>query len=122
MSAHLQAQLSAAAEEAGRIVASIGAGQWDLPTPCPPWTVRQLVEHVREGNERFADALAAGSVAAGAAVSAEDGTGDFGRSLDRLLEAFAQPGALERMADVPFGTVPGTVALQLRVTELLVHG
>ena len=39
-----------------------------------------------------------------------------------LLEAFAAPGALERIVTVPFGTVPGSVALHLRLTEVLVHG
>jgi len=33
-----------------------------------------------------------------------------------------QPGVLERVFTVPFGTVPGMVALHLRITEVLVHG
>ncbi|MEU5784243.1 maleylpyruvate isomerase N-terminal domain-containing protein [Micromonospora lupini] len=31
----------------------------DRPTPCPPWTVRELVAHVRTGAGRLADMLAA---------------------------------------------------------------
>lgn len=39
-----------------------------------------------------------------------------------MRAAFGQPGALERVITVPAGTVPGSVALHLRLTELLVHG
>ncbi len=39
-----------------------------------------------------------------------------------LLSAFGQPGALDRIVTIPFGTVPGAVALHVRLTELLVHG
>jgi uncharacterized protein (TIGR03086 family) len=39
-----------------------------------------------------------------------------------LVEAFRQPGVLERVVSVPFGSVPGAVALHLRITEVLVHG
>ena len=39
-----------------------------------------------------------------------------------MLGAFREPGALDRIVTVPFGTVPGMVALHLRITEFLVHG
>ena len=39
-----------------------------------------------------------------------------------LLDAFRQPGVLERTVTIAFGNVPGVVALHLRVTESLVHG
>ncbi len=39
-----------------------------------------------------------------------------------MVAAFGQPGALARTVEVPFGTVPGAVALHLRLTEVLVHG
>jgi uncharacterized protein (TIGR03086 family) len=38
------------------------------------------------------------------------------------VAAFRQPGALGRTVEVPFGTVPGAVAVHLRLTEVLVHG
>jgi uncharacterized protein (TIGR03086 family) len=30
----------------GELVATVAPDQWDLPTPCAEWTVRQLVNHV----------------------------------------------------------------------------
>src|SRR2546421_10041588 len=35
-----------AVEEFGRRVDRIGPDQWDLPTPCREWTVRDLVDHL----------------------------------------------------------------------------
>lgn len=37
-------------------------------------------------------------------------------------KASGTPGALDQVIIVPFGSVPGIVALHLRVTEALVHG
>ena len=39
-----------------------------------------------------------------------------------VVEAFRAPGALERPVTVPFGTVPGEMALHLRIVEVLAHG
>jgi uncharacterized protein (TIGR03086 family) len=39
-----------------------------------------------------------------------------------VVGAFRAPGVLERPVTVPFGTVPGAVALHLRIVEVLVHG
>ncbi|MET8252944.1 maleylpyruvate isomerase N-terminal domain-containing protein [Micromonospora sp. NPDC005197] len=41
------------------ILAEVDAVDLDRPTPCPPWTVRELLAHVRTGAGRLADMLAA---------------------------------------------------------------
>jgi uncharacterized protein (TIGR03086 family) len=46
----------------------------------------------------------------------------YRESARALVSAFGQPGVLERVVTVPFGTVPGAVALHLRLAEALVHG
>ena len=46
----------------------------------------------------------------------------YREAADDLQAAFRQPGALESAVQVPVGTVPGAVALHLRITEALVHG
>jgi len=40
-------------------VSGIGADQWDLPTPCSDWTVRDLVNHVA-GEDLWTPPLVAG--------------------------------------------------------------
>ncbi|MET8121069.1 maleylpyruvate isomerase N-terminal domain-containing protein [Micromonospora sp. NPDC005291] len=41
------------------ILAELVDGDLDLPTDCPPWTVRELIAHVRTGIGRLTDMLAA---------------------------------------------------------------
>ncbi len=115
-------QLSLALDTTGEVLDGIGEEQWAAPTPCPDWDVRALASHVVTGNLGFAGALA-GSPPAGDTVP--PGTSlplSYRASAAALLAAFGEPGALERTVTVPVGTVPGLVALHLRVTELLVHG
>ncbi|MEU7399585.1 maleylpyruvate isomerase N-terminal domain-containing protein, partial [Streptomyces albogriseolus] len=48
--------------ECGRlteVLSELDDADLDRPTPCPPWTVRELIAHVRTGAGRLADMLAA---------------------------------------------------------------
>ena len=113
-------QLRAALAHAGDLVSGVAAEQWDIATSCESWDVRALVSHVVTGNRLFAAALRGDQSAQPSADA--DLVVAFGDSGSELLTAFASPGALERVVQVPFGTVPGEVALHLRITEILVHG
>jgi uncharacterized protein (TIGR03086 family) len=105
-------QLADALERAGHLIAGVRDDQWHSPTPCTDWNVRAVADHLIKGNALVASALTGGDVAAT----------DYGQVSARLLEAFRQPGALDRPVTIPFGTVPAEFALHLRLTELLVHG
>jgi uncharacterized protein (TIGR03086 family) len=114
-------QLARALDATGQVVDAITADQWAVPTPCTDWTATDLLRHLVVGNSRFA-----------AAVSGKAQPDEFGPGTDlaaayretaaALLAAFEAPGALERIVTIPFGTVPGAVALHLRTTEVLAHG
>ena len=123
------AGLGEAVELTGRLVAGVRPEQWRLPTPCPEWDVRQLVDHLVLGQqlyvrvlrgEPFEEALTA--VRADPDRLGSDPAAAHDESGRELVSLFAGPGVLERTVRVPFGTVPGVVALHLRVTESLVHG
>jgi uncharacterized protein (TIGR03086 family) len=122
--------LRAAAAAMESVVEGIGPAQWSAPTPCPEWSVADLTDHVVASNRRVAFALqgepAPPSLTGDGDRDGSSGTDDrlaaYRRSVDDLYEAFAAPGALDRIVSVPFGQVPGAVALQLRVVELVVHG
>ncbi|HEU4335855.1 MAG TPA: TIGR03086 family metal-binding protein [Nocardioides sp.] len=45
--------LSRAIDQAGDVLASIHADEWDRPTPCNDWTVRQLAAHLAVAPEHF---------------------------------------------------------------------
>jgi uncharacterized protein (TIGR03086 family) len=115
--------LDRACAATGELVARIRDEQWSAHTGCPDWTVRDLVNHLVSGNLFFAallrdqpppdrsdDHLGADPVTA------------YRRAAADLAAAFAEPGAFDRAITVPAGTVPGVVALHLRITEYLVHG
>jgi uncharacterized protein (TIGR03086 family) len=122
-------QLARALDAHEHLLAGVGTDQWNAPTPCSDWTVRDLVNHVVGGNRLFAEILQGDKEALGRrrARLGRDHLGDDPVSAHRdsaneLLEASRQPGVLERIVELPIGAVPGSTALQLRVVESVVHG
>ncbi len=117
-------QLSIALDVTEHLIAAVRDDQWAGPTPCTAWTVRDLVSHVVVGNYAFASILRGERPAAPHEIlrSGRDLLSAYRDSAAAVLGAFRQPGVLERVFTVPFGTVPGMVALHLRITEVLVHG
>ena len=112
--------LAAALDEAGRLAEGIRQDQWDAPTPCAEWSVRDLTRHLVAGNRLFARAVREDLPPA--APVEQDRYAALRESADELVSAFTAPGALDRVVVVPFGRVPGIVALHLRLVEALVHG
>jgi uncharacterized protein (TIGR03086 family) len=120
-------QLDSVYETLQPLVAAVGSDQWDAPTPCGDWDVRRLLGHVVGGNQAFAAALGGASLAEARQALAGDPLGAdpvvaYAESAAAVAAAFRAPGVLERPVTVPFGTVPGSVALHLRIVEALVHG
>jgi uncharacterized protein (TIGR03086 family) len=107
----------------GHLVGTIAPGQWSLPTPCPDWTVREVVNHLVLGHRRFAAAVTGGSPPDPADdLLGSDPESAYWSSAEAMLAAFRADGALERPVTIPAGTLPGSVACELRVVEALVHG
>jgi len=115
-------QLAEALDATGQLIATVPAARWADPTPCPGWTVRDLVGHLVAGNARFAGAFGSAGPGRLDLTAETDLLAAYRSSAAALLEAVGQPGALDKIVTVPFGAVPGIVALHLRITEVLVHG
>jgi len=116
-------QLAGALADTAALVDGVGADQWDLPTPCSAWTVREVVGHLVAGHHIFAGALQdQAPTKPRDAVPDEQWPSAYRQSAEALLAAFSVPGSLERPITIPFGSVPGSVALHLRLVEALVHG
>ncbi len=122
MSSHPIDQLAETLTTAGRVVDRITADQWTLPTPCEKWTVADVTRHLVGGNLLFAALLRQSSPAPNGMVAESDLATAYARSADDLIAAFRTPGAMDTVITVPFGTIPGIVAAQLRTVEALVHG
>jgi uncharacterized protein (TIGR03086 family) len=115
-------QLDTALEDTGRLIAGVRTEQWAARTPCTDWDVAAVVEHVTMGNQRFAAALSGAGTADEEASSGSDRLAAYRQSCATLLAACRDPGAGDRLVQVPVGRVPGTVAVHLRIVEALVHG
>jgi len=57
--APLVEQLGRAFAAVAVLIGNIRADQWPAPTPCPDWTVRQVVNHLIGMNRVFVALLAA---------------------------------------------------------------
>ncbi len=116
-------QLDRALAGTETLVAAVGDGQWSTRTGGPDWDARDLLNHVVGGNLTVS-ALLTGHDPPDQTrdLLAGDPLGAYRASGGALRAAFSQTGALERKITLPAGTVPGAVALHLRLTELLVHG
>ena len=108
-------------------VAGIGALDWDAPTPCTEWNVRELLNHVVAGNW-WAARLAAGATIAevGSELDGDqlghDPLGSYEHSARAAAGAFATPGALDAPCAVSYGPVPGSVYAGHRFLDVLIHG
>jgi uncharacterized protein (TIGR03086 family) len=115
-------QLVEALDVTGAVIAGIDDRQWDCPTLCTEWTVRDVVTHLIDGNRRSA-ALLGRPTAEERRPDAPGGlVASYRDSATALANAYRQPDALTKVVTVPFGTVPGSVTLQLRLVEALVDG
>ncbi|WP_020664601.1 TIGR03086 family metal-binding protein [Amycolatopsis benzoatilytica] len=118
------ADLAAVLDSAGDLIA--GIARWDKPTPCPEWTVRELVNHLVLGHRLFTDVLR-GAPGGSLDPKSEDVLGAdpaaaYRRAAAKLLAEFGKPGVLAGQYTVPAGSVPGAAAARLLGTEHLVHG
>lgn len=110
-----------------RYVAGIGADQWNEPTPCEDWDVRELVNHIVSGNF-WAGELARGKTIEEVGdrldgdVLGDDPTAAYDDSARAANEAFRAPGAMEAACAVSYGPVPGEVYAGHRFIDVLVHG
>jgi uncharacterized protein (TIGR03086 family) len=118
------AELGRAFDAVARLINNIRTDQWSAPTPCTEWSVRRLVNHLIGMNRVFAALLADQPPPPRPSEDyvEDDPVGSYRDSATALLEAFGQPGVLERAYQSPLGTVTGAERLQIRLYDLLAHG
>lgn len=106
------------------VIAAVRPEQENLPTPCRDWDVRTLLSHLVGGVTRVAlvgegaDALSLPPFAA----AGDDWAAGFRAAVKRAEAAWADDATLDAPCTVPWGTVPGRVALAGYVREVLAHG
>lgn len=106
------------------IVAAVRPEQAGLPTPCLEWDVRTLLSHMVGGVTRIAlvgegaDALSLPPFAG----TGDDWAGEYRAAGERAAAAWADDAKLDAVSAVPWGKVPGRVAVAGYVREVLAHG
>ena len=109
----------------GRIVLGVRPEDLSKPTPCRDWDVRLLLNHIIGGNHMFAEVARGGRADPSGEMQdytrPDPGT-NYVTSADLVLAAWAQPGALERRCQMPFGDIPGSAAVSIHFLDIVVHG
>ncbi|MEO3812753.1 TIGR03086 family metal-binding protein [Sphaerisporangium sp. B11E5] len=115
-----------AMDEFGLRVGMVRADQWDAPTPCSEWTVRDLVNHLVV-EQLWVPPLVGGATVADVGDRfdgdqlGDDPAGAWHRAAAEAQAAFAAPGALDREVHLSYGTVPCRVYCREMATDLAVH-
>src|SRR5947199_6732790 len=122
------ATMSRVIELTGQVVDRIEPSQLANPSPCDAWTVRDVLNHVTGGAEMFAVCVRDGTVpdeTLGALMTGDNLGSDyraaFHRAADHAEEAFAMPGAMERIVKLPFGEMPAAMALNIAIFDVTTH-
>jgi uncharacterized protein (TIGR03086 family) len=109
---------------AERVIGAVGVGDLDRPTPCTQWRVRDLLGHL-VATARQADKVGRGARVSTAGVvrleRRDRWAATFASAARRARAAWADDA--DRPADlrVPWGLLPGPVALSGFVLELVAH-
>jgi uncharacterized protein (TIGR03086 family) len=111
----------------GARVHAVGDDQWDAPTPCTEWSVRDLVNHltveqlwvpslVRDGAtvEEVGDAYDGDQLG-------DDPVGTWDRAAAESVRAFGESGALDHTVHLSYGETPAVAYCAQMTTDATVH-
>jgi len=107
-------------------VRAVGDDQWELPTPCSDWNVRQLVNHLVY-EDRWTVPLMEGSTIAAVGdryegdLLGDDPKGAWAESCAEAVAAVQADGALERMVDLSSGPTPAGEYVSQLLADHLIH-
>ncbi|MEW6476192.1 MAG: TIGR03086 family metal-binding protein [Actinomycetota bacterium] len=117
------AQLERVFDEVQKIVDGVTPGQLEDDTPCTEWDVRALLNHMTGAVIMFGNALTGvDSPPSGGDVIGEDPAETFRQAARTTLDAWRQPGTMERTLQLPMGEVPAAFAININLMDAYVHG
>lgn len=103
-------------------LAGVNADQLQASTPCASWDVAALINHVVDAQGFFAAGVQGTPPAGGETNHAE---GDYLAAYDtaaaQTMEVFSADGVLEKMCDLPFGSMPGAAVMGLAMSDTFQH-
>ncbi|OAR22980.1 TIGR03086 family protein [Streptomyces sp. ERV7] len=111
----------------GSRVHAVRPDQWDLPTPCAEWSVRDLVNHLAVEQLWVAPLVAEGRTIADVGDAFDGdvlGAGPVGvwdTAVAAAVAAFAEPGALDGTVHLSYGKTPAAAYCSQMVADAVVH-
>jgi uncharacterized protein (TIGR03086 family) len=120
--------LQRVADTATEVIDNTTAAELANPTLCTEWTVKDLINHMVGGATLFAVSAEQGSVPddmlgqlMGGDNVGDDPKGAWDRASTRAIAAFGTPGAMDKIVKLPFGEMPGGVALNIAIFDVATH-
>ncbi|WP_374984947.1 TIGR03086 family metal-binding protein [Streptomyces fradiae] len=101
--------------------------QWDAPTPCAEWSVRDLVNHLTGEQLWVPDLVREGRTVAEVGdaydgdVLGDDPVAAWDRAAEGARRAFAEEGALDRTVALSSGDTAATAYCSQMVMDAVVH-
>ena len=115
-----------ALDRADHIVSDLIAGltpdDREAPTPCSGWTVHDLIAHMCSGGHMIAGGLQGQAPPENSHDYLADGPAAGWTGTIEALRAVATPEILSATHQMPFGEVPGEVAMSVIVADFVTHG
>ena len=106
------------------VLAEIGAEQYELPTPCTEWNLRELVNHMIGSVHFMASAVAGEDLPEGDApdfTAAQEPAKEFRAAAERSLAVWRGDGALDGSVQLGPVELPAQAALGLNQLDVLTH-
>jgi uncharacterized protein (TIGR03086 family) len=114
-----------AMQQTGPIVTDLIGGltpdNREMSTPCAEWNVHELIEHMCQGGQMVAGALQGQAPSEDGADLLADGPAAGWAAAAGALSSAATADALGATHEMPFGEVPGEIALSVITADHLVH-
>jgi uncharacterized protein (TIGR03086 family) len=117
--------LARACASTRNVLAAVREEQLAAPTPCADWTVHDLIVHLVDGTNFWADLAESGEMPdyrSWPDYSGTDFAADFEGHAARAVAGFAAPGMMDKPMVLPTGPAPGSLAVQVATGEIFVHG
>jgi uncharacterized protein (TIGR03086 family) len=104
----------------------VSVGDLDKPTPCASWTIKDLVSHTLGVPMMFAAVIESGAVPDTSGEqpdpTREDFNARYAEATAACVAAFGRPGVMDQTLHLPFGDIPGSIAINLATNDAFVHG
>ena len=108
-----------ALERTSGLVRGLTPEELSAQTPCTDWTVRDVLSHMVENSAAVVSGVSGEQPSASAGGDPAAAFESVGKEVGAVL---AQPGALEKTYDMPWGETPGQMLLGLALADTVIHG